>query len=87
MKDKLVKGKKRRIKWFDLISAFHDDKFTGRFYVYFTKHKKISRNRVAYNFLRTYYSTTLMRKIRTSFEKYGLTYEDLVPLIKWELCV
>ena len=87
MKDKLVKGRKRRIKWNDLVFAFENPLMEAKFYEYFTKHNKISRNRVAYNFLKTYYSTTLMRKIKNSYEKYGLTYEELVPLIKWEQCV
>ena len=84
MKDKLVKGKKQRIKWNDLIFAFENPYMEAKFYEYFGKHKNISRNRVAYNFLKTYYSTTLMRRIRTSYENYGLTYQELVKWIHWE---
>ena len=87
MKDKLVKVRKNRIKWNDLIFAFENPYMEAKFYEYMTRHKNISRNRCAYNFLKTYYSTTLMRRIRISFEKYGLTYLELTKLIHWETCV
>ena len=86
MKDKLVKGKKNRIKWNDFIFAFENPYMEAKFYEYVCKHKNISRNRAAYNFLKTYYSTTLMRRIRTSYEKYALTYSDIVKLVHWEVC-
>ena len=87
MKDKLVKVIKQRIKWNDLIFAFENPYMEARFYEYVTKHKNISRNRAAYNFLKINYSTTMMRRIRVSFEKYGLTYQDLTKLINWEICL
>lgn len=84
MKDKLVKGKKRRINWNTLRIAMENTELNVQFFAYCSDHKNKnfkSINRKAYNFLKSYYSTATMRSIKRTYEHTMFSYDDLVQLI------
>lgn len=84
MKDRLIKGKKRRINWNDLRLAMENTKVNLKFMEYCSQHKSKnfkSMNRKAYNFLKSYYSTTTMRLIKRTYEHTLFSYDDIVHLI------
>lgn len=84
MKDNLIKCKRRRINWNDLRLAMENTKVNLKFMEYCSHHKNEnfkSLNRKAYNFLKSYYSTTTMRLIKRTYEGTMFSYDDIVRLI------
>lgn len=64
MVDKVEKVKRPRVNWFQLM---HDCYYPGFSYWYIrlkAKHPKMSDNRIAYNVLKRYYSTTSLDRVR-----------------------
>ena len=59
---KLVK--RPRIDWYEVLSDIGDMRQSEDFYRLLSKHPKMSFNRIAYNVLRKYYSTTALARKR-----------------------
>lgn len=64
MKDKLHKVKRKRVDWYQVYLDLNDPDMSVQFYLLLQKHPKMSFNRVAYNVLKRYYSTTAMTRYR-----------------------
>lgn len=64
MKDKLFKVKRKRVDWFSAMVDDNRPEVLERYYLLRTRNPFISRNRCAYNALKTYYSTTAMDRYR-----------------------
>lgn len=81
------KVKVKRIKWREVIFNLHRKDISEAFDLFRSKHPDMSINRCAYNVLKTYYSTAIMRGWKDLFEKHGQSYEDTISLklvhVKW----
>lgn len=64
MKDKLFKVKRRHVDWYEAMWSAYIPSVIEHFWLLKTKHPQWSNNRVAYNSLKTYYSTTAMLRFR-----------------------
>ena len=71
MKDKLFKVKRKQVDWYGALYLFGNEATFERFYLLMSKHPKWSKNRLAYNALKTYYSTTAMVRFRLTGSFYG----------------
>ena len=71
MKDKYFKVKRKYANWYEAMKAHPSTFVEERFYLLMSRHPKWSKNRLAYNALKTYYSTTAMLRYRLTGSFYG----------------
>lgn len=80
-------GRKNRIKWREIIFNLHRRDLSEAFDLFKANHPGMSINRCAYNVLKTFYSTTIMRTWKDFIEVYNQSYEQAVSFsllkVKW----
>lgn len=64
MKQKLRKVKRQHVDWYKLLFDLEDLKLSEQYWLFRSKHKRLSENRCAYYVLKKNYSTTLLEKYR-----------------------
>lgn len=67
--DKVKKGKRIRVKWYEVYSVIRSEKTDKDFYMLLQKHPRMSLDRVAYYTIKRNYSTTAVLEMRF---KYGV---------------
>lgn len=64
MKDKLIKVKRKRVDWYRILLDEHCIAMDEDFWAMKSRHPFMSNNRIAYNVLKRYHSTTTLQYIR-----------------------
>lgn len=64
MNDKLPKIKRKRVSWYDIYLDLGDYNMSQHYYYLMQKHPKMSKNRIAYYTLKTFFSAAAMKKMR-----------------------
>ena len=64
MVDKVEKVKRPHVNWYSLMKESGDFRFSIKFWSLKAKHPTMSNNRIAYNVLKHYYSTTSLNRVR-----------------------
>ena len=64
-----VRNKVRKVKrpicnWYHMLRDLEDSVLNSRFLIFLSDHKGMSYNRIAYNVLKKYYSTTSLNRVR-----------------------
>lgn len=70
LKDKVIKLKRKHVEWYQVYLDICSLPMQEHFYRLLQKHPKMSKNRIAYNVLKSHYSTTALEDIRSA--AYGL---------------
>lgn len=64
MKEMKNKVKRRKVDWREFLRDQGNLEMEGQFWLMVQKHPRMSKNRIAYNVLRRYYSTTSLLRVR-----------------------
>lgn len=76
MKDKFYKVKRKHIHWNLVRLEIEDLRVDEAFFGLLAKHPKMSKDRVAWNALKRYYSTTALQRYRISGDIHELFSSD-----------
>lgn len=64
MIDKVEKVKRPHVNWYQILFDLDDPDIKSRFMIFLCDHKTMSRNRIAYNVLKRYYSANSLNRVR-----------------------
>lgn len=64
MVDKVEKVKRPHVNWYQILFDLEDPDIKSRYMLFLCRHKTMSPNRIAYNVLKRYYSTTSLNRVR-----------------------
>lgn len=66
-KKKMIKVRRKHVHWYDVLFEIGDLKMCADFWLFKQSHQKWSNDRIAWNILKRYYSTTTLAQMRYEY--------------------